>query len=128
LKISKFKPFFFLYLVYCREDTPDSDDSYLNNNSIINGNHSQLLTASSSPTSTNSNNNSKLSPLATAKFDLNSLPKYIFESDHSQLKSVESVLKKISSDAFDDCGEVSEYPIEYYENQEHAIQRNISVR
>ena len=115
----------FFLQVYCRDDTPDSDDSYID--SKVNGNHSQNsgLTASSTPISSN---NSVLSPLASAKFDLNSLPKYIFESDHSQLKSVESVLKKISSDAFDDCGEVSEYPIEYYENQEHAIQRNISVR
>ncbi len=65
----------------------------------------------------------------STKYNLNSLPKYIFETDHTQLKSVDSILKKIQlTEPFDDCGEVSEYPIEYYENQQHAIERQMSVR
>lgn len=67
---------------------------------------------------------------------LNSLPKYIFQSEHSRLKSVTSILKEVkeqqSRDAAlqsitDQC-EVSEYPIEFYENQQHAIERHMSIK
>lgn len=118
--------------VYCRDDTPDSDDSAILSKN--NGYHdrkseiSTLSSASNSSAAININSNPLVSPSANQKYDLNSLPKYIFDSDHSQLKSVETILKKISLETFDDSGEVSEYPIEIFENQEHEIQRSISVR
>lgn len=58
---------------------------------------------------------------------------------YSRLKSVEKVLalnKQAERDGdlatnFEDLvneAEVSEYPIEYYENQQHEIERQMSVR
>ncbi len=59
---------------------------------------------------------------------LNILPKYIFDAEHSKLKSVDSIIKSIHEhDATLHTGEVSEYPIEYYENQQHAIQRHMNI-
>lgn len=69
---------------------------------------------------------------------LNSLPKYIFQSDHEQLTSVNKYIQDLkdqhgndssadlnSADLNSAC-EVSEYPIEFIENQAHVINRHIS--
>ncbi len=53
---------------------------------------------------------------------INQMPKYIL--DHSEFKSVETIKKRLNSE---NCAEFTKYPIEIHENQEHAIQRNISV-
>jgi hypothetical protein len=53
------------------------------------------------------------------------MPKYIFE--HNEFKSVETIKKRLNSENIVDHAELPEYPIEEQENQEHAIQRNISV-
>lgn len=69
---------------------------------------------------------------------LHSLPKYIFQSDHDRLERVKDIMKDLkgnrnqSSESLselinNDC-EVSEYPIEYYENQQHAIHRHMSIK
>jgi hypothetical protein len=59
---------------------------------------------------------------------LNTLPKYIFDAEHSKLKSVDSIIKNIQEyDTSLHTGEVSEYPIEYYENQKHAIERHMNI-
>jgi hypothetical protein len=68
---------------------------------------------------------------------LHSLPKYIFQSEHSGLKSAESLVKKVKEQqtskddptvgAESEC-EVSEYPIEFYENQQHAIERHMKKK
>ena len=66
---------------------------------------------------------------------LNSLPKYIFQTDHSSLKSVKNILKEVEEQQRrEDNGllggitEVSEYPIELYEHREHAIERHMSIK
>ena len=66
---------------------------------------------------------------------LNSLPKYIFQTDHSSLKCVKSILKEVQEQQNrEDNGvnfglsEVSEYPIELYEHQQHAIERHMSIK
>jgi hypothetical protein len=56
---------------------------------------------------------------------INQMPKYIFE--HNEFKSVETIKKRLNSENIVDHAELPEYPIEEQENQEHAIQRNISV-
>lgn len=69
---------------------------------------------------------------------LNSLPKYIFQSDHEQLTSVNKYIQDLkeqqaahnsSTADLNELGsacEVSEYPIEFIENQAHVINRHIS--
>ena len=68
---------------------------------------------------------------------LHSLPKYIFQSEHSRLKSVTSILKEVKEQQSRDAAlqqaantefEVSEYPIEYYEHQQHAIERQLNSK
>ena len=68
---------------------------------------------------------------------LHSLPKYIFQSNHSGLKSAERLVKKVKEQqtSKDDATvgaesefEVSEYPIEFYENQQHAIERHMKKK
>lgn len=69
---------------------------------------------------------------------LNSLPKYIFQTDHSRLTSVNNIIKDIKEqqqqshetvvDLANGGCEVSEYPIEFIENQAHAINRHISIK
>lgn len=67
---------------------------------------------------------------------LNSLPKYIFQTDHARLTSVANILKEVKEqqsrdgalNTINDLGEVSEYPIEFYENQQHAIERHMSIK
>jgi hypothetical protein len=67
---------------------------------------------------------------------LNSLPKYIFQTDHgSKLKSVKSILKEVEEQQNREengvsfgLSEVSEYPIELYEHQQHAIERHMSIK
>ncbi|CAF0741436.1 unnamed protein product [Brachionus calyciflorus] len=65
---------------------------------------------------------------------LNSLPKYIFQSNHARLTSVTPFINEIKEQqnlelndkAID--GEVSEYPIELIESQQHAIERHMSIK
>ena len=66
---------------------------------------------------------------------LNQLPKYIFQSEHDRLKSVKHILQEVQekqnreNDPLENGGgEVSEYPIEYYEHQQHALQRHMSIK
>lgn len=65
---------------------------------------------------------------------LNSLPKYIFQSDHARLASVKNILKESKEqqnreeNLTNNFGEVSEYPIEFYEHQQHAIERHMSIK
>ena len=65
---------------------------------------------------------------------LNSLPNYIFESNHNDLESVENIMKQVKLQENHDIElcktdyEVSEYPIEYYENQQHAIERHMKKK
>lgn len=68
---------------------------------------------------------------------LNSLPKYIFQSNHARLTSVTPFINEIkeqknldgSSASFPISNdEVSEYPIEIIENQKHAIERHMSIK
>jgi hypothetical protein len=67
---------------------------------------------------------------------LQSLPKYIFQSDHEPLKSVKSILRKAKEDQAKDETpdivnngyELPEYPIEIYEHQQHALQRHMSIK
>ena len=69
---------------------------------------------------------------------LNSLPKYIFQTDHAALKSVTNILNELKEqlsrdEDFDQIStptiyEVSEYPIAFIENQQHAIQRHMSIK
>lgn len=66
---------------------------------------------------------------------LNQLPKYIFQSEHERLKSVKHILDEVKEQQSRDNdplassgGEVSEYPIEYYEHQQHALQRHMSIK
>ncbi len=67
---------------------------------------------------------------------LQSLPKYIFQSEHEPLKSVKSILKKAKEDQAKDetpdivnsAYEPPEYPIEIYEHQQHALQRHMSIK
>jgi hypothetical protein len=64
----------------------------------------------------------------------NSLPKYIFQSTHAALKSVNSILEEAKEqqrrEAAINASEVEsmEYPIEYIENQQHALQRHLSIK
>jgi hypothetical protein len=69
---------------------------------------------------------------------LNALPKYIFQTDHAALKSVSTIIKEVkekqSREEADSLNrvnseyEVGEYPIEFLENQQHAIERHMSIR
>lgn len=68
---------------------------------------------------------------------LNSLPKYIFQSNHARLTSVTPFINEIkeqknldgsSADFQKSNDEVSEYPIELIENQKHAIERHMSIK
>ena len=67
---------------------------------------------------------------------LNSLPKYIFQTDHAALKSVANIINEVKEQQSRDAAmniidsecEVSEYPIEFIENQQHAIQRHMSIK
>jgi len=65
-----------------------------------------------------------------------SLPKYIFQSDHKPLELVRKVYdetrvqqqREIDMDSsLTDC-EISEYPIEYIEQQEHALKRQMNLK
>ena len=62
-----------------------------------------------------------------------SLPKYIFQTEHAPLKMVNNILHNVQeqqtkeSMISDPC-EVSEYPIEIYEHQQHAIERHMSIK
>lgn len=66
----------------------------------------------------------------------NSLPKYIFQSDHERLSRVTNIIKDLkeqqaresSADLNFDAGEVSEYPIEFIENQAHVINRHMNIK
>jgi hypothetical protein len=63
---------------------------------------------------------------------LNSLSK--FESNHNELESVKNIIKEIKSKENHDIElsktdfEAPEYPIENYENQQHAIERHIKKK
>lgn len=65
---------------------------------------------------------------------LNSLPKYIFQSDHERLTSVNEIIKDLKEqqerqqNLTDTACEVSEYPIEYIENQAHVIKRHMNIK
>lgn len=62
---------------------------------------------------------------------LNSLPKYIFQSEHERLTSVNNIIKDLKEQQDREhmvACEVSEYPIEYIENQAHVINRHISIK
>jgi hypothetical protein len=65
---------------------------------------------------------------------LNQLPHYIFQSDHASLKSVKNFLNEVKMQNNPDAAlnnsnyELSDYPIEYIENQLHAIERHMSIR
>lgn len=68
---------------------------------------------------------------------LNSLPKYIFQSNHARLTSVTPFINEIKEQKNLDgssanfqipSDEVSEYPIEILENQKHAIERHMSIK
>lgn len=65
-----------------------------------------------------------------------SLPKYIFQSDHKPLTKVKSIYDETKvqqqrelemDDSLGDC-ELSEYPIEHIEQQEHAFKRQMSIK
>ncbi len=62
---------------------------------------------------------------SSAASNIQQMPKYILEPN--EFKSVETIKKRLCSENIVDHAEISEYPIEEQENQEHAIQRNISV-
>lgn len=93
-------------------------------------------------TSKSTENDSGLKPtLSQAMMNshlLQALPKYIFQSDHESLKSVNNILKEVKEQQNRDDrignigniggGEVSEYPIEHYEHQQHAIERHMSIK
>ena len=63
-----------------------------------------------------------------------SLPKYIFQSEHEPLQLIKDLYeeskqqqnKGIEMDN-GDC-ELSEYPIEFIEQQQHALQRQMSIK
>ena len=68
-----------------------------------------------------------------------SLPKYIFQSEHAPLERVKDILNEVKEQqnresqdihtvGSGDYGEVSEYPIEMYEHQQHAIERHMSIK
>jgi hypothetical protein len=67
-----------------------------------------------------------------------SLPKYIFQSEHAPLERVKDILNEVKeqqnreSDIINTTTngdyEVSEYPIEMYEHQQHAIERHMSIK
>lgn len=67
----------------------------------------------------------------------NSLPKYIFQSEHAPLDKVKEILDEVKEQQNRDSEvhmvngvgyEVAEYPIEMYENQQHAIERHMSIK
>lgn len=62
-----------------------------------------------------------------------SLPKYIFQTEHAPLTMVNNILhnvqeKQAKESMINDAGEVSEYPIEIYEHQQHAIEQLMKKR
>jgi hypothetical protein len=68
---------------------------------------------------------------------LNALPKYIFQTDHAALKSVSTIIAEVkekqsredeSLNRVNSEYELGEYPIELLENQQHAIERHMSIR
>lgn len=109
--------------VYCREDTPESDDSCSSSQPKYNGHEKSNGTNVVDDKANNNNQNEN-----SSKYPLNSLPKYIFEANLDKLKSVDKILKQTGTERLNDCGEVSDYPIEYYERQQQAIERHMSVR
>lgn len=61
----------------------------------------------------------------------NNLPKYIFQSEHAALKSVAKFKDQQKNDPLNHLNlgyEVSEYPIEMIESQQHALERHMSIR
>ena len=65
-----------------------------------------------------------------------SLPKYIFQSEHAPLGKVNEILNEVKEQQNRDSEihivngdyEVAEYPIEMYEHQQHAIERHMSIK
>lgn len=91
---------------------------------IVNGSNGTEINNRLRPTLSQAMMNSNL---------LNSLPKYIFQSDHEQLTSVNKYIQDLkdqeareSSAGLNAACEVSEYPIEFIEHQAHVINRHIS--
>jgi hypothetical protein len=130
--------------VSCQDEESESGDEVLSekvndDDEIKSDKSSSSLSSSNNDSGTNIADGGLKQTVSQAMMNsnlLNSLPKYIFQSEHSRLKSVTSILKEVkeqqSRDAAlqsitDQC-EVSEYPIEFYENQQHAIERHMSIK
>jgi hypothetical protein len=62
---------------------------------------------------------------------LNSFPQYIFQNEHERLESVNKIIEEQKKNDDESrletasC-EVSEYPIEFYQNQQHIIDKYMS--
>lgn len=59
---------------------------------------------------------------------LNSLPQYIFQNEHDKLDSINKLEMKNDDDVTLNMAnsELSEYPIEIHQNQEHIVNKYIN--
>jgi hypothetical protein len=124
--------------VSCQNDEDEEADK-LNMSNEDNQSDNSMSTDNSTASGSNENGGALKETISQAMMNsnlLNSLPKYIFQSEHSRLKSVTSILKEVKEQQSRDAAlqsttsecEVSEYPIEFYENQQHAIERHMSIK
>jgi hypothetical protein len=60
---------------------------------------------------------------------LNSLPQYIFQNKHDCLENVNQIIENQNDNSLENkSSEVSEYPIEFYQNQQHVVNKYLSSK
>ncbi len=132
-----FSKFFRLFLVTCDYDdeaeTPELEMARVREPEII---KAKLETEDISLNNSASSLKETFSQAMLHSELYQSLPKYIFQSEHKPLERVKKVYEETRvqqqreldmDSSMGDC-ELSEYPIEHIEQQEHALQRQLSIK